>query len=183
MSRHNQLLSGVTVRNLAISGTGASATTASVQVGGSGLANTYGAVTFLVNYATGGNAAAQTVVLQQSGDNSTWSNATSGYTVSTTFGNAITSTPTSGLSSNVTVAPASGVTTAANTFLAISFNHPGRETGLASLSVPLANATQTFFRLANTGTGTPTYALALLHNAAFTPVPQPDINVEVKATN
>lgn len=182
MSRHNQLLSGVTVRNLAITGNGTSATTASVQLGGSGMANTYGAVTFLVNYATGGNAAAQTVVLQQSGDNSTWSNVTAGYQVSTTFGAAITSTPTLG-SGNVTVAPASGVTTANSTFLAISFNHPGRETGLASLSVPLANATQTFLRLANTGTGTPTYAVALLHNAAFTPVPQPDINVEVKATN
>jgi hypothetical protein len=169
MSRHNQILSGTTVRHLAFAGGNSTA----VQLGGSGTAVTYGGVTFLVNFAATGAAA---IKVQESSDGTTWTDLTVGYQTSTTFGAAISTAP-----SNPAAAIAASATTAvASQYLAISVNRQGRETSVAGLTVPLTS--KTYLRVVAT-TGTATYGVALLHNSSLTPVPQPDVAIEVKGTN
>lgn len=173
MSRHNQITSGVQVRNLAIS----SNLTASVQLGGSGTANTFGAVTVLVNFS---GTSASGFKLEQSADNSNWTELSAGYQTSTTFGNTVT-TPITTPAGNITV---SATPSATGQFLAISLNRQGRETAPASLTVPMTPATPLYIRANITTNGAnATYAVALLSNAAFTPVAQPSIAAETKGTN
>lgn len=173
MSRHNQLTSNVQVRHLAIS----SGLTASVQLGGSGTANTFGAVTVLVNF---NGTSASGFKLEQSADNSNWTELSVGYQTSTTFGNTIT-TPVATPSGNITV---SATPSATGQFLAISLNRQGRETSPANLTVPLTPATPVYIRAnITTNSANATYAVALLSNPGFTPVAQPSIAAETKGTN
>jgi hypothetical protein len=173
MSRHNQILSGTTVRNLTFS----SGNSTSVQLGGSGTAVTYGGVTFLVNF---NGTSASSIRVEQSSDNTTWGNMTVGYQTSTTFGAPITVAPANP-SGNIT---ASATPSASGQFLAISVNRQGRETSPANLTVPLTPATPTYLRVvAATNSANATYCVALLYNPSITPVPQPDVAIEVKGTN
>lgn len=168
MSRHNQLLSGVQVKNLVFTSGNSSA----VQVVSTN--GVFGGVTFLVNFAATGAAA---IKVQESADGSTWNDLTVGYQTSTTFGAPITVPP----ANPGAAISASATTAAANQFLAISVNHPGKDT-----SVQVSNTTpfvsKSYMRVVAT-TGTATYGVALLHNANLTPVPQTDVAIEVKGTN
>jgi hypothetical protein len=50
--------------------------------------------------------------------------------------------------------------------------------------VPLTPATPTYLRVvAATNSANATYGVALLYNPSITPVPQPDVAIEVKGTN
>lgn len=168
MSRHNQLLSGVQVKNLAFTSGNSSAVLVNSANG------LFGGVTFLVNFAL---AAASAIKVQESADGTTWTDLTVGYQVSTTFGSPITAVP----AVPGAAISASATTAATNQFLAISVNHPGKDASVqTSNTTPFVS--KPYMRVVAT-TGTATYGVALLHNANLTPVPQPDVAIEVKGTN
>lgn len=168
MSRHNQLLSGVQVKHLVFT----SGNSSSVQVNSAN--GLFGGVTFLVNFAL---AASSAIKVQESADGSTWTDLTVGYQVSTTFGSPITAVP----AVPGAAISASATTAATNQFLAISVNHPGKDTAVQT-SNTTAFVSKPYMRVVAT-TGTATYGVALLHNSNLTPVPQPDVAIETKGTN
>ena len=168
MSRHNQLLSGVQVKNLVFTSGNSSAVLVNSANG------LFGGVTFLVNFAL---AAASAIKVQESADGTTWTDLTVGYQVSTTFGSPITAVP----AVPGAAISASATTAATNQFLAISVNHPGKDASVqTSNTTPFVS--KSYMRVVAT-TGTATYGVALLHNANLAPVPQPDVAIEVKGTN
>jgi len=169
MSRHNQLLSGIQVKNLVFT----SGNSSSVQVNAAG--GTFGGATFLVNFAA--TATLSAFRIEESADGSTWTSVTVGYQTSTVQGLPITISP----AVPGAVISASTTTTAANQFLAISINHPGKDTSLQTSNVT-AFSSKTYLRVVVTS-GTPAFGIALLNNAAMTPVPQNDVILEVKGTN
>lgn len=168
MSRHNQLLSGVQVKHLAFTSGNSSA----VQVNSAN--GLFGGVTFLVNFAL---AASSAIKVQDSADGSTWADLTVGYQVSTTFGTPITAVP----AVPGAAISASATTAATNQYLAISVNHPGKDSAVQSSNItPFVS--RPYMRVVAT-TGTATYGVALLHNSNLAPVPQPDVAIETKGTN
>jgi hypothetical protein len=170
---HNQITSFVQFRNLAIT----SNNSASVLMGGSGAANDFSGVTFLVNFS---GTSASAFKIQQSADNSTWTDLAVGYQTSSTFGAPITVAPANP-AGNITV---SATPSAGGQFLAISVNRHGRETSPANLTVPLTPATPVYLRANVTTNGAnATYCVAALYNGVFMPVAQPDIAAETKGTN
>lgn len=170
MSRHNQLLSGVQVKNLVFT----SGSSNAIQINSA--SGPFGGVTFLANFAA--TATVSTIKIQESPDGTTnWTDITVGYQVSTTLGLPITSTP----AAPGAVISASTTTTAANQFLAISINHPGKDTATQTSNIT-AFASKPWLKVV-VSAGTAAFGVALLYNAAITPVPQPDVIIEVKGTN
>lgn len=171
MHNYNQLLTGVSVRHLTFT-TGNSN---SIQLGGSGTANTFTSATFIVNFTT---TAKSGIKIQESSDGTNWTDLTVGYQTSSAAGVPISTAPAN---------PGSAITSVANTmvankFLAISVNRQGRETTPAALTVPLSS--NTYLRVVATDNSANIgYGLALLHNPVFTPVAQPDVVLETKGTN
>ena len=176
MSRHNQLLSGVQVKNIAL--------TSGVQ--GTGLQinskELFGGVTFLVNFSTGGT---YTIKLQDCDTlGGTYTDTTVGYQVKALAGNPIAAVPgTTNAVTGTSVLSVDGTVTAGQ-YLALSLNHPGKDSGV-QLSNTTPFVSRPFFKVVvSSGTAAnASYAIALLHNASTTPVSQPDVVAESKGTN
>jgi hypothetical protein len=174
MSRNNQLLSGVQVKNLVFSGSLPNVSSTAIQINTA--SGPFGGVTFLVNFAA--TTTLSTIRIQESPDGSTnWTDVTVGYQVSTIQGLPITAAP----ASTGAAISASTTTTAANQFLAISINHPGKDTGVQTSNIT-AFVSKPWLKVL-VSAGTPAFGVALLHNSVLTPVPQPDVIIETKGTN
>lgn len=156
---YNQLLNGVQLDHLVVT----NGTTAGVDMTG------FRSVAFAVNLSTASGVANMT--LEQSPDNTTWSAVPPGY-----YSNTTSPYPTP----DATGVTANGTVGAANRFLVIEFNRPGRET-----SVPAVTATPSsseYLRV-NVTSGTVGYALALKSNPMWEPVTQPDVTARTVASN
>lgn len=156
---YNQLLNGVQVDHLAVT----NGTTAGVDMTG------FRSVAFLVNLSSGsGNG---TMTLEKSPDNGNWTSVAPGY-----YSNATSLYPTP----DATTVTANGTIGAANRYVVIEFNRPGRETTVPSVSA--TPSTDEYYRV-NVTSGTVGYALALKFNPMWEPVTQPDVTARTVASN
>lgn len=177
MSRHNQLLSGVQVRNIPLSsgvqGTG-------LQINSKEL---FGGITFLVNFSTAG---AYTIKLQDCDTlGGTYTDTKVGYQVKAIGGNPLTAAPgTTNVVTSTSVLSVDGTIASAGQYLALSLSHPGKDSDVQTSNTTAFVARPFFKVVVSSGTAAnAVYAVALLYNASLTPVSQDAIVAESKGTN